>query len=62
MKNPIPTSGMFATPNSMQDLYAQVEQMTGGERQAALIIMMMTMNLCSQMVDRELAKEAYYGA
>jgi len=58
MKNPIPSSGMFVTPESMQDLYARVEQLTGSERQVATMFMMFTMNLCSQMVDKELAKES----
>jgi hypothetical protein len=57
MKNPIPRSGMFVTPKDEQDLFDRISQLTGSERQVATMFAMFTMNLCSQMVEKELAKE-----
>jgi hypothetical protein len=57
MKNPIHHSGMFVTPESEQDLFARIEQLTASERQIALMFSMFTMNMCHQMVEKELAKE-----
>ena len=55
MKNPIPTSKLFATPKSEQDLFKRIEALTGPERALAYQIAMMTMNMCSSMVDRAIA-------
>lgn len=63
MKNPIPTSKLFVTPASEQDLYTRIEQLTGAERALAFQIAMMTFNLASKLVEDELtAEQAYYGA
>jgi|TARA_B110000503_G_C6874012_1_gene299856 hypothetical protein len=57
MKNPIPSSKMFVTPVSEQDLYDRIEQLTGSERALAYQIAMMTMNLCNKMVADAAVKE-----
>jgi hypothetical protein len=57
MKNPIPRSGMFATPVDEQDLFTRIEQLTSSERQIALMFSMFTMNLAYEMVEKELVKE-----
>ncbi len=57
MKNPIHKSGMFVTPKDEQDLFDRIAQLTSSERQIATMFAMFTMNLCSQMVDKEMAKE-----
>jgi len=50
MTNPIPRNGMFATPDSLDALQDYVSQFTGSELRAALVVMMMTMNLCHNLV------------
>jgi hypothetical protein len=57
MKNPIPKSNMFATPKDEQDLFDRVQQLTAQERQVAMMFVMFTLNLCNQMVEKELQKE-----
>jgi hypothetical protein len=49
--NPIPTNGMFATPDSLEALQDYVSQFSGGELRAAMVVMMMTMNLCNKIVE-----------
>jgi hypothetical protein len=60
VNNPIPTSKLFVTPASEQELYDRIEQMTGPERALAFQIAMMTFNLCNRLVeDRILSKEVF---
>ena len=49
--NPIPSSGMFATPKNQEDLFAYLQKFNGAERALAMTVAMMTMNLCNKMVD-----------
>ena len=58
MTNPIPRSGFFATPNSVEDLMAYVERMSGSERVAATTVMMMALNLANKLVAKELDAES----
>lgn len=44
---------LFRTPDDVEELMRYVEKFNGGERQAALVVMGMTWNLCA-----ELTKEA----
>jgi hypothetical protein len=53
MQNPIPQNSLFATPDSIEALQDYVSQFSGGELRAALVIMMMTMNLCHKTVEEE---------
>ena len=57
MQNPIPTSRLFVTPSSEQDLFDRLEQYTGAERALAFQVAMMTFNLCNQLVAETLQKE-----
>jgi hypothetical protein len=57
MKNPIKASKMFVTPRSEQDLYDRIQQFTGTERALAFHVAMMTMNLCHDLVQKEVEKE-----
>ena len=57
MQNPIPTSRLFVTPSSEQDLFERLEQYTGAERALAFQVAMMTFNLCNQLVAETLQKE-----
>ena len=60
VNNPIPTSKLFVTPASEQELYDRIEHMTGPERALAFQIAMMTFNLCNRLVeDKILSKEVF---
>lgn len=54
MKNPIPYSGMFATPENGEDLMNYIEGMNGSEKALAYMIAFMTMNLAHKMVEEEM--------
>lgn len=55
IKNPVPKSGVFATP-TLERLVSMVESMNGSDKANAYTIMVMTMNACHQLVEEELAK------
>ena len=57
MRNPISKMNMFATPKSIEALCDQIEQLTGSEKTVAYTYAIMMMNVCSQMVQDELALE-----
>jgi hypothetical protein len=57
MTNPIPRNGMFATPDSLDALQEYVSQFNGSELRAALVVMMMTMNLCNKIVEETVDAE-----
>jgi hypothetical protein len=59
MKNPIPRNGMFATPDSLEALQEYVSQFNGSELRAALVVMMMTMNLCNDLVEKAHAEGVF---
>jgi hypothetical protein len=60
VNNPIPNSKMFVTPESEQDLYDRIEQLSGAEKALAYQIAMMTFNLSHKLVqDRILNKEVF---
>lgn len=57
MMNPIPRSGFFATPDSVEDLMQYLQNFNGNERTVAVTVAMMALNLANQMVQRELDTE-----
>jgi len=60
VKNPIPTSKLFVTPQDEQDLYNRIEQLVGADKALAYQIAMMTFNLCNKLVQDEiLSKEVF---
>jgi hypothetical protein len=59
MKNPIPQpkgSKLFATPESLSELQNYIACTTGMKPSHALVVMSMTLNLCHQLVEKELSK------
>ncbi len=42
---------LFATPDDAEALVAYVESLSAGERQAALVVMGMTWNLCAKLTE-----------
>jgi hypothetical protein len=60
VNNPIPTSRLFATPATEQDLFNRLEQLSGAEKALAFQIVMMTFNLCNHLVEEKiLSKEVF---
>ena len=57
MKNPIGKFNMFATPDSVDALCARIEQLSGAEKTIAYTYAAMMMNLCSEMVNKEMQKD-----
>jgi hypothetical protein len=57
MTNPIPSSTLWVTPNSVDELFAMLNQYTGEQKALALHVAMMTMNTCSRLVDQAAAEE-----
>ena len=53
MQNPIPQSGLWVTPGSVDELYAMVEQYTGEQRSLAIHVMMLTLNTCHNIVEQQ---------
>ena len=56
MKNPIRKMNVFATPDSIEALCDQIEKLSGSEKTVAYTYAIMMMNVCSKMVEQELAK------
>lgn len=56
MKNPIPRSGMWATP-TLEDLWQGLEGLPKKDKALVYNYVMMTMNACNKLVADELAKE-----
>jgi hypothetical protein len=60
VSNPIPCSGFFATPDSVEDLIKYTENFTGQERVVATTVLMMALNLANKLVeDKILSKEIF---
>jgi hypothetical protein len=56
MNNPIGKMNIFATPSSIEALCDQMQQLSGSERTIAYTYAIMMMNVCSEMVKKELAQ------
>ena len=60
VNNPIPSSGLWVTPENFEELYAMVEQYSGEQKALAMHIMMLTLNACNKSVeDNILSKEIF---
>lgn len=53
VKNPIPRSGMWATPN-LESLQKMLGSLSGAERALATHFVMLTLNACHQVVEDEI--------
>ena len=53
MKNPIPRSDLFVTPDSFEDLMAMTENCTGDDKERRLVFLgaMMALNLSHKLVE-----------
>lgn len=60
VKNPIPKSGLWVTPENFDELYDMVDQYTGEQKALAMHVMMLTLNTCNKAVNDEiLSKEVF---
>ena len=53
MNNPIPHTGLWHTPETLDELYTMVEQYTGEQRALAMHIMMLSLNAAHRQVELE---------
>jgi hypothetical protein len=62
VQNPIPKTGLFATPESLEQLMEYCQRFTGQERIIAITCATMALNLSNKLVeDRILSKEVFCG-
>ena len=58
--NPIPKTGLFATPESFDALMEYCQRFTGSERLIAITVATMALNLAHNVVEKEiLSKEVF---
>jgi hypothetical protein len=53
MNNPIPHTGLWHTPETLEELYAMVEQFSGEQKSLAMHVMMLTLNAAHRQVELE---------
>ena len=62
VQNPIPKTGLFATPESLEQLMEYCQRFTGQERIIAITTATMALNLAHVLVEeRILSKEVFCG-
>jgi len=62
VENPIPKTGLFATPESLDQLMEYCQRFTGQERIIAITVATMALNLAHELVeDGILSKEVFCG-
>ena len=60
VKNPIPKTGMFATPESLDQLMEYCQRFNGQERIIAITVATMALNLAHELVEKDiLSKEVF---
>ena len=53
MNNPIPHTGLWHTPETLEELYNMVDEYTGEQKALAMHIMMLTLNAAHRQVELE---------
>jgi hypothetical protein len=60
VKNPIPKTGLFATPESLEQLMEYCQRFNGQERIIAITVATMALNLSHDLVEQNiLSKEVF---
>ena len=60
VQNPIPKTGLFATPESLDQLMEYCQRFSGQERIIAITVATMALNLAHELVeDKILSKEIF---
>jgi hypothetical protein len=57
MKNPIPKTGLFATPESLDQLMEYCQRFNGQERIIAITVATMALNLAHELVEETVDAE-----
>lgn len=60
VSNPIPKTGLFATPESLDQLMEYCQRFNGQERIIAITVATMALNLAHELVEKDiLSKEVF---
>ena len=60
VNNPIPKTGLFATPESLDQLMEYCQRFNGQERIIAITVATMALNLAHELVEKDiLSKEVF---
>ena len=60
VNNPIPKTGLFATPESLDQLMEYCQRFNGQERTIAITVATMALNLAHELVEKDiLSKEVF---
>jgi hypothetical protein len=60
VKNPIPKTGLFATPEGLDQLMEYCQRFNGQERIIAITVATMALNLAHELVEKDiLSKEVF---
>lgn len=60
VKNPIPKTGLFATPESLDQLMEYCQRFTGQERIIAITVATMALNLAHELVDTNILNKEIF--
>jgi len=62
VKNPIPKTGLFATPESLDQLMEYCQRFTGQERIIAITVATMALNLAHELVDTNILNKDVFAS
>ena len=60
VNNPIPKTGLFATPESLDQLMEYCQRFTGQERIIAITVATMALNLAHELVDTNILNKEIF--
>jgi hypothetical protein len=60
VNNPIPKTGLFATPESLEQLMEYCQRFTGQERTVAMTVAMMALNLSHELVENNILNKEVF--
>ena len=60
VNNPIPKTGLFATPESLEQLMEYCERFSGQERVIAITVATMALNLSHELVERNILNKEVF--
>jgi len=61
VQNPIPRSGLFATPESAEQLMEYCQRFNGNERLIAITVATMALNLAYELVEEKILSKEVFG-
>jgi hypothetical protein len=60
VNNPIPKTGLFATPESLEQLMEYCQRFSGQERVIAITVATMALNLSHELVERNILNKEVF--